>query len=341
MNLKFVDSALPELRQLEHLLELASPLIKSQVLANVSYQDHLLPIHAISMGSTDTSKPVMTFVGGVHGLERIGSQVLLAFLEGIIGRLAWDVSLHHLLEQVRLNFIPLLNPVGMATHRRSNGNSVDLMRNAPVNSQEKTSFLVGGHRISPRIPWYRGKAGETMQPEAQALVNFIQQQTFNSPFSLVLDCHSGFGLHDRIWFPYARSRFQPIQHLGEVFHLRDLLFQAYPYHSYKFEPQAKHYLCHGDLWDYLYDLSLEKPTTFLPLTLEMGSWRWVRKNPAQLLRAVGLFHPIKPHRVKRVLRSHLVLMEFLIRASASYQNWLYDGKSLNMDQKATMLWYDN
>ena len=341
MNLKFVDSALPELRQLEHLLELASPHLNSQVLANVSYQDHLLPIHAISLGSTDTSKPVMTFVGGVHGLERIGSQVLLAFLEGIIGRLAWDVSLHHLLEQVRLNFIPLLNPVGMATHRRSNGNSVDLMRNAPVDSHEQTAFLVGGQRISPVIPWYRGKAGEPMQAEAQALVDFMQKETFNSPFSLALDCHSGFGLHDRIWFPYARSRFQPIQHLGEVFHLRDLLFQAYPYHSYKFEPQAKHYLCHGDLWDYLYEQSLAQPTTFIPLTLEMGSWRWVRKNPAQLLKAVGLFHPIKPHRVKRVLRSHLVLMEFFIRACASYQNWLYDGKSLNMDQKATQLWYDN
>ncbi|MER2492966.1 M14 family zinc carboxypeptidase [Catenovulum sediminis] len=341
MSLKFVDNYLPELKQLEHLIELSNTQLRQQTLAHVNYNEHLFPIYALSLGSEKQNAPVITFVGGVHGLERIGTQVLLAFLESVIGRLAWDKSLNFLLENVRLNFVPLVNPVGMACHKRSNGNGVDLMRNAPVNSDEKTAFLVGGQRISPRIPWYRGKSGEPMQTEAQALSSFIRDDSFHAPFSLVLDCHSGFGLHDRIWFPYAKSKFQPIQHIGEVFHLRDLLFQAYPYHTYKFEPQAKHYLCHGDLWDYLYEESLQHNTVFLPLTLEMGSWRWVKKNPLQLLKSVGLFHPVKPHRVKRVLRSHLVLMEFLIRAVASYPNWLEDGKSLNMDQKATQLWYDN
>ncbi|WP_219908607.1 hypothetical protein [Nitrosomonas aestuarii] len=49
------------------------------------------------------------------------------------------------------------------------------------------------HQISPLLPWYRGKAGEAMQPEAQALCYFVRQEIFTAPFSLVLDRHSGFG----------------------------------------------------------------------------------------------------------------------------------------------------
>ncbi|PKM10917.1 MAG: hypothetical protein CVV13_11155 [Gammaproteobacteria bacterium HGW-Gammaproteobacteria-3] len=35
--------------------------------------------------------------------------------------------------------------------------------------------------------------------------------------------------------------------------------------------------------------------------------------------SIGLFHPIKPHRINRVLRGHLVLMEFLLHATLSYK----------------------
>lgn len=341
MTKKFIDDYLPELKQIEHLIDTAKPHLTAQVIQHVPFENQLLPIHALTLGKQSNDIPALCFVGGVHGLERIGTQVVLAFLESILGRLSWDISLQHLLEHLTLYFIPLLNPIGMALHNRSNGNGVDLMRNADIESNEKTAFLVGGHRISAHLPWFRGKENTEMELETKALIQFIQKTCFNRPFSLALDCHSGFGLHDRIWFPYAKSKLQPIHHIGEMYHLRDLLFQAYPYQNYIFEPQAQHYLCHGDIWDYLYDNSLTHNTTFLPLTLEMGSWRWVRKNPTQLLKSLGLFHPIKPHRVKRVLRSHLVLMEFLMRSTASYDKWLVDGKSLNMAQKATQLWYDN
>jgi hypothetical protein len=80
--------------------------------------------------------------------------------------------------------------------------------------------LGGGHRISPLLPWYRGKAGEPMQPEAQALCDFIIREVFPAPLSVVLDCHSGFGYRNQIWFPYARSRIQPIKHIKEVYYLQ-------------------------------------------------------------------------------------------------------------------------
>lgn len=60
---------------------------------------------------------------------------------------------------------------------------------------------------------------------------------------------------------------------------------------------------------------------FMPLTLEMGSWSWVRKNPSQMLSVLGPFNPVVPHRVRRTLRRHLPLFDFLYRAVASPAAW--------------------
>ncbi|WP_111976408.1 M14 family zinc carboxypeptidase [Algibacillus agarilyticus] len=332
------SSLLPELVQLESIIAQVPSFVEVNTIAEVSDKTHVFPIYAISMGSDNPDAPVITLVGGVHGLERIGTQVVLAALETLIERLSWDIHFKHLLEHVRIHFIPLLNPVGMLNHWRSNGEHVDLMRNAPVESEKRAAFLVGGQRISTRIPWYRGKANEPMQTESQALCDFIITKTFKAPLSVVIDCHSGFGIRDRLWFPYAKTT-QPIRDIGKLYQLQNLLNKTHPYHPYVFEPQSKHYLCHGDLWDHLYDLSIDSQTTLLPLTLEMGSWRWVKKNPLQLLKILGLYHPIKPHRIKRVLRGHQTLIDFLIQATASYKNWLEMDNDSEFCERAKKLWY--
>jgi hypothetical protein len=61
---------------------------------------------------------------------------------------------------------------------------------------------------------------------------------------------------------------------------------------------------------------------FLPLTLEMGSWLWVKKNPRQLFSRHGMFNPLIEHRQQRVLRQHQVLLEFLSRAASGFGRWL-------------------
>ncbi len=305
----------------------------------MSCDDGLLPIYALTLGNTAQDIPCVTYVAGIHGLERIGTQIVIAFLEGLLERLKWDQVLADILQLVRINILPIVNPAGMLNATRANGQGVDLMRNAPVDSHEKTIWLAGGHRISSVLPWYRGKFGDAMQPEAQALCDFITQEVFPAPFSLVLDCHSGFGFRNQIWFPYAKSRLEPIKHLKEVYCLRQLFMQTYPHQDYLFEPQSQHYLTHGDLWDFLYQQSLASNNVFLPLTLEMGSWRWIRKNPLQLRRLQGLYHPVKLHRLNRVLRSHLILMEFLLHATLSYQNWLNQSEIPGLEQQARALWY--
>ncbi|WP_372625242.1 M14 family zinc carboxypeptidase [Arsukibacterium sp.] len=333
-----LQDMLPELEQLQQIIAQAPQSLRSEILVTVPHMTEQLPVYGLALGNPDKALPAVALVGGVHGLERIGTQVVLAYLQTLLQRIPWDKCLQHTLEHCCIYFIPLLNPAGMANGWRANGNCVDLMRNAPVECAEGAAWLVGGQRVSRALPWHRGRADQ-METESQTLVSYISRELFQRPFSLVLDCHSGFGRTDRIWFPYAKSALQPIAHLADMYRLRQLLLQTYPHQNYIFEPQSQHYLCHGDLWDYLYDKALAHQTTMLPLTLEMGSWNWVRKNPFQLLSSLGMFHPVKPHRVKRVLRSHLILINFLINASLSFPNWLPLTNRRQLESAAIKLWY--
>jgi hypothetical protein len=322
-----VAQHLPELIQLEALIERGGDFLRPRVLERVEVDGESLPIWCIEMGSQSASVPAVGYFGGVHGMERIGTQVLLAYLHTLVERLHWDEGFRQLLGHVRLVFVPMLNPGGLWLSTRANPQGVDLMRNAPVDATGAVPFLVGGQRISKHLPWYRGEVSEPLQPEAQALFKVVRETLHNSPFSLAMDCHSGFGFRDRIWFPYARVD-QPAPHLPEAFAVRALFNQTYPHHSfYIMEPQSVSYTTHGDLWDCLYDefLSSGREGTFLPFTLEMGSWLWVKKNPRQFFSWIGHFNPILPHRLERVLRRHLTLLDFLLEAAVSHRNWLPDG----------------
>ena len=331
----------PELHQLQQLMDQYPSQANYQLLNHIHVKNFDLPIWAISLGSDNLKHPVIGFFGGVHGMERIGSQVLIAWLQNLLSRLTWDISLQQLLQQVKIVCIPLLNVGGLLNNTRSNANGVDLMRNAPVEAQAKTLWPLAGQRLSAKLPWYRGHPKQ-MELEAQTLVNFVKQQLLNRPFSLAIDCHSGFGLRDRIWFPYASHKQAPY-HLAEAVALREIFNESYPHHDfYVMEPQSVNYTTHGDLWDFLYDyqLNTNKEHIFLPFTLEMGSWLWVKKNPQQLFNKIGLFNPILPHRLTRVLRRHLTLFDFLLKATISYQQWLPNQHNrASLTEKGLMRWY--
>jgi len=95
------------------------------------------------------------------------------------------------------------------------------------------------------------------------------------------------------------------------------------------------------LWDHLYLQAAQSSTrTFLRLTLEMGSWLWVKKNPRQLFSREGMFNPGPAHRLQRVLRSHLVWLDFLTRAACGHQRWLTDGAERTRHQQSALnRWY--
>lgn len=331
---------LPELREIERLMELGKSHLETKVACEVKKGDATFPVYQLCLGNPDPKLPAIGFFGGIHGLERIGTHVLLYFFRVLITRLQWDKSLHHLLNDVRLVFMPLINPGGMWQSTRCNLQGVDLMRNAPIEAEGKIPFLLGGHRISHHLPWYRGPAGAEMEMENLALCRFVQEELLSHSFSIAVDCHSGFGLRDRVWFPHAHSR-HPIKNLADILALEELFQQTHPNNRYLFEPQSLHYRTHGDVWDYLYLQAEKDPQkTFLPLTLEMGSWLWVRKNPRQLFSRHGMFNPTVEHRLHRVLRRHTVWLDFLMRAAAGHENWIIHGPSkLRLQERGVARWY--
>lgn len=331
---------LPELAELQRLIDEGGSALESRVVCEVTVGDERLPVHAIALGNPSPDVPAAGFFGGVHGLERIGAEVVIAYLRSLVKRLQWDSLLHRQLEGMRLVFMPLVNPGGLWRGTRANPQGVDLMRNAPVSSAERVPFLIGGQRLSAGLPWYRGVKDAPMEAESAALCRVVEDELLARPFSVALDCHSGFGVHDRIWFPYAHTA-RPIAHLAEMFALNEILDATHTHHRYVFEPQSRQYLAHGDLWDYLYLRAVSEPgRVFLPLTLEMGSWLWVKKNPRQLFSRHGIFNPLIEHRQQRVLRRHVGMLDFLSRAASSHERWLpREAARQLLEQQARVRWY--
>lgn len=336
-----MTAALPELQEVERIVAAAGPGLRHHVACTVTLGETALPVPVIVLGSASPQVPAVACVGGVHGLERIGTAVALAWLNQLAMRLHWDETLHRQLESVRLVFMPIVNPGGLLRRTRANPNGVDLMRNAPVECDTPASWGLGGQRVSNNMPWYRGPAGAPMEAESLALCDVIERELLGAPLAIAVDCHSGFGLADRLWFPFAHTT-RPMAQLAEMQALIGLFEASHPQHPYVIEPQSRQYLTHGDLWDHLVARAAERPgQVFLPLTLEMGSWRWIKKNPRQLFSRDGLFNPLIDHRHQRVLRRHLPWLDFVGRAATSHTRWLPATAEARArhDEQARSRWY--
>jgi Zinc carboxypeptidase len=341
---------LPELLNLERILKGFRGNARIQVETTVNHNGMEFPIYSIVIGPEDKTLPTLGVFAGVHGLERIGSHVTIAWLQTLQEIMSWDDNFLKRLESSRLVFMPIVNPVGMFLTRRSNGSGVDLMRNSPVIAEEEPKFLIGGHTYSNLLPFYRGNVrdAETMEAEAKALCAVVEREIFPAKVSLSVDVHSGFGSVDRLWFPYAKST-KPPPNLVEIVALKRVFDRSYPNHFYRIEPQAAQYTTHGDLWDWLMDRHLAQKTgqspngLYIPWTLELGSWIWLKKNPQQIFSSLGAFNPLKPHRMQRILRRHITLFDFLHRALLSPQPWtqLAENDRTQLYRRAKDQWYED
>jgi len=333
----------PEMDDLEALIESFGGRARSRVVAEVTHGGKTYPLHCLVLGSADPKAPSVGIFGGAHGLEKIGSEVVLAYMHTLLELLRWDRQSQERLKTSRLVFMPILNPVGVVNRTRSNGNGVDLMRNSPLEGEKTSNAIYRGHRISPNIPWYRGPEGGEMEVETRALLEVVRTELLTSDVSLSIDVHSGFGAKDRFWFPYAHRK-KAFPYLAEAYALRKLLDITYPNHFYEFEPMSRQYTIHGDPWDYLFEENRKRQgyNLFIPFTLEMGSWMWLKKNPLQVFSRDGVFHPRLPHRRSRILRRHLNLFDFLHRAVMSSSAWVKQSEEERSQytRKALEMWYE-
>jgi hypothetical protein len=139
------------------------------------------PLYTASIGSADPLAPAVGFFGGIHGLERIGTQLILHYMRALLHRLEWDELLHRQLEKIRLVFMPIVNPGGMWAHKRANPQGVDLMRNAPQRADSRVPWLAGGQTLSALLPWYCGRPGTPMEVESAALLQVVKEPTRQPP----------------------------------------------------------------------------------------------------------------------------------------------------------------
>jgi Zinc carboxypeptidase len=307
-----------DFERLEHLHPSHFRILKKHKINSQNHSDHQLVFEICDESLDKTKVPTLGLFGGVHGIESIGVQILHRFLEHILSQTQWNESLRALLKTMRIVGIPIVNPVGYRKKSRSNGNGVDLMRNAPIQS-DHAPFFLGGQSISSLLPYFKGHGA--LEAENQNLIAMVQSELFCSPFSISLDLHSGFGLGDFLWTPWAKSKEEP-PFWNEYQKLKTVLDSTLRHHVYKFEQQSQSYCTHGDVWDHLmqeFCRSNKDKSIYLPLTLEVGSWIWLKKSPSNAFRIGGLFNPLEPHRERRVLRRHLSLLNLLLDVAANFR----------------------
>ena len=121
-----------EIEHIENLAHRFSDKIKLRNLAQIEHQAHSMPLYAVEIGCTSANAPCLILTGAIHGVERIGSQIILVYLKSLLKRASWDKRLADTLDNLKILAVPVVNPWGVALKRRSNHNGVDLMRNSPL-----------------------------------------------------------------------------------------------------------------------------------------------------------------------------------------------------------------
>lgn len=104
MSTHSVKELLPELHQIEAIVKQNRDVLTSEVLCKISDNQQTLPIYVLKLETTRRNAPCISYVGGIHGLERIGTQVVLSFLETLLERMKWDKVFEDILNRVRIIF---------------------------------------------------------------------------------------------------------------------------------------------------------------------------------------------------------------------------------------------
>ena len=131
----------PELMAVEQLARTPELMLRTEIIAEISSGNRTFPIIAMTIGSQDRNAPCFGLFGGVHGLERVGSQVVISYLDSLLNQLTWDRNLRQVLERTRVLAIPIINPAGMYAFTRCNPNGVGKKRENTMNLIFQNTYL--------------------------------------------------------------------------------------------------------------------------------------------------------------------------------------------------------
>jgi len=308
----------PEILQLKRLANKFGDILIMEELGEIEHKGYKSSINAFFIGHKPKPElPTIAFFSCFHGVEWIGSRVLVNFIEHLIREITWDDGIRTLTEKVNICGIPIVNPIGRIESYRSNGNGVDLMRNAPVMAENVLPFL-GGQRISRHIPWYMGRG---LEKENEIILKFLDDYVFPSNFKFTVDIHSSFLRGSRIWIPYASGKKLPQKEAAVFRQVRKTFNGLYKYNPYKYEKQEHIYKTHGDFWDYNFDRHNEgNKGKYLPLTLEISSWNWSIRNIFRRWSMESLFNPFDRKESNAEYLKHILVFDFLIRFAKNFKD---------------------
>ena len=317
MRSKFqMEKETPELLQLKRLAKNYSDILIMEELGEIEHMGYRSPVNAFYISHKPNPElPTVAFFSCFHGVEWIGSRVLVNFIEHLIREITWDEDIKALTEKVNICGIPVVNPIGRLEHNRSNGNGIDLMRNAPVRS-DKALLLLGGQKFSRHIPWYMG---EGLEKENVIVSKFLDDNVFPSDFKITIDIHSAFLRGSRIWIPYASGKKLPEKETKLFRQVRKTLNSVYKYNPYKYQKQENIYKTHGDFWDHSFDRhGSSAKGTFLPITLEISSREWSVRNFLRKWSLEALFSPSNRKQENSEYIKHIMVFDFIIRFAKNY-----------------------
>jgi len=151
------------------------------------------PILAVQIVAREAMAPSVLLLGGVHGCELIGPEIVLDALRALIDDRASDPELHAWADQIEIWAVPDANPDGRAafidtsTYRgRKNGRDddgdglvgpregVDLNRNFPFTWGAQGE---DASKVEPGHDWYRGPFAAS-EPEVQAILRLAEREKF-------------------------------------------------------------------------------------------------------------------------------------------------------------------
>ncbi len=151
--------------------------------------------------SPDRIRPELLIAAGIHGNEKSGVLVALRYLEAISNDLSSGSStaLTELLQNCVLWIIPVMNPDGYASSRRTNANGADLNRGFPDGVLTPTlGNLATGDPLLLDVPHVTNNGAKLLQPEQRSVMRWLSARRI----SAALHFHTGSML---VCYPYGNN----------------------------------------------------------------------------------------------------------------------------------------